>query len=189
MLARLMARSADCLFLDEPTNDLDIPSQEGLEEVLASYGGAMVVVSHDRYLLRRLAQNVLWIRDGIATMIEGGYDRFEETQHHSLAASPAAAPKEKSAPNAKSASKGKAQRSSAPQRGPQTAARDLAACEREVARLDAERTRLELEFADPAVYDDRDRVARLENELAEVRSAVDAAYARWEELSETAAAG
>jgi ATP-binding cassette subfamily F protein 3 len=194
MLARLMARSADCLFLDEPTNDLDIPSQEGLEEVLASYGGAMVVVSHDRYLLRRLAQNVLWIHDGTATMIEGGYDRFEEMQHPG-SAPPAVAPKAKSAPKSKSGSKtksapnGKAQLSPAPQRGRESAARDLAACEREVARLDAERARLELEFADPAVYDNRDRVAHLERELAAVRGAVDAAYARWETLSETAAAG
>ncbi|MBD5635680.1 MAG: ABC-F family ATP-binding cassette domain-containing protein, partial [Candidatus Eremiobacteraeota bacterium] len=80
MLARLMARSADCLFLDEPTNDLDIPSREGLEAVLASYGGAMIVVSHDRYLLQRLADKVLWLRGGTATLIDGGYERFEELQ-------------------------------------------------------------------------------------------------------------
>ena len=78
MLARLMARSADLLFLDEPTNDLDIPSREALESVLAGYGGAMLVVSHDRYLLRRLADRVLWLRDGKATFVDGGYERFEE---------------------------------------------------------------------------------------------------------------
>ncbi len=80
MLARLMARSSDCLLLDEPTNDLDIRSREALEEVLAGYGGALVVVSHDRYLLRRLADRVLWLHDGEATMLEGGYDAYEALQ-------------------------------------------------------------------------------------------------------------
>ena len=80
MLARLMAQSADLLFLDEPTNDLDIPSREALEAVLSSYGGAMLVVSHDRYLLRRLAERVLWLRDGRATSIDGGYEQFEAAQ-------------------------------------------------------------------------------------------------------------
>ena len=70
MLARLMAQRADCLFLDEPTNDLDIPSREALEDVLAAYDGALFVVSHDRYLLKRLAQRVIAIRDGRAEVVE-----------------------------------------------------------------------------------------------------------------------
>ena len=64
MLARLMAQRADCLFLDEPTNDLDIASREALEDVLAEYDGALFVVSHDRYLLKRLGERVVAIRDG-----------------------------------------------------------------------------------------------------------------------------
>ncbi|MGH7757569.1 MAG: ABC-F family ATP-binding cassette domain-containing protein, partial [Vulcanimicrobiaceae bacterium] len=77
MLARLMAQASDCLLLDEPTNDLDIPSREALEAVLAGYGGAMMVISHDRYLLARVAQRVLWLHDGTATLIDGGYDAYE----------------------------------------------------------------------------------------------------------------
>ena len=182
MLARLMARSADCLFLDEPTNDLDIPSREGLEEVLASYGGAMVVVSHDRYLLQRLAEKVLWIRGGAATLIDGGYERFEELQRPERAAAPPEKPKPdapakpvRDAANARDGSKLERERE-----------RELASAEREVARLDAERARLEDEFADPAIYDDRDRVARLQAELETIRGAVDAAFARWERLSSVA---
>jgi ATP-binding cassette subfamily F protein 3 len=181
MLARLMARSADLLFLDEPTNDLDIPSREALEEVLASYGGAMVVVSHDRYLLQRLAQRVLWLHDGFTQTIDGGYERFEEAQRPGAAA-PASAPK----PVERAPSGAALEREARLRR--ERDARELAACEREVARLDAERALLEREFADPAIYEDRERVAALERELEAARAACDAAFERWEKLLDAATA-
>ncbi len=180
MLARLMARSADCLFLDEPTNDLDIPSREGLEDVLASYGGAMVVVSHDRYLLQRLAEKVLWIRGGAATLVDGGYERFEELQRPPVSEPP---PKQK--PKPAQAAEPAPRRDERAKRGSE---RDLAAAEREVARLDEERVLLEREFADPGLYDDRERVATLEARLADNGRASEAAFERWERLSTLAAA-
>ena len=180
MLARLMARSADCLFLDEPTNDLDIPSREGLEDVLASYGGAMIVVSHDRYLLQRLAEKVLWIRGGAATLVDGGYERFEELQRPPVAEPP---PKQK--PKPVQAAEPAPRRDERAKRGSE---RDLAAAEREVARLDEERVLLEREFADPGLYDDRERVATLEARLADNGRASEAAFERWERLSTLSAA-
>jgi ATP-binding cassette subfamily F protein 3 len=188
MLARLMARSADLLFLDEPTNDLDIPSREALEGVLASYAGAMVVVSHDRYLLQRLAQRVLWLHDGEATAIAGGYERFEAiARGEKLPEAPA--PK---APPSKAAEKKAAEKSAAAierdeRQLRERKARELATCEREVARLDERRAQLEREFSDPHIYDDRTRVAELERELEAARAAVDAAYQRWESMLQGAA--
>src|SRR6202035_1096451 len=85
MLARLMAQRADCLFLDEPTNDLDIASREALEDVLAAYDGALFVVSHDRYLLKRLGERVVAIRDGTARVIDGDYESYERREHESAA--------------------------------------------------------------------------------------------------------
>ncbi len=187
MLARLMARSADLLFLDEPTNDLDIPSRESLENVLASYGGAMVVVSHDRYLLRRLAERVIWLRDGQATTIENGYERFETIVRDGARANgaPKAAPKRVATQSAQATS-------AADDRNGRIArerhARELAALEREVARLDEERARLEREFADPAIYDDRERVEELGRHLEASRTAVEAAYERWETMLEKTSA-
>ena len=201
MLARLMARSADLLFLDEPTNDLDIASREALEAVLDSYGGAMLVVSHDRYLLRRLAERVLWLQDGHVAFVDG-YERFEAAQRSGAApassAAPAVAATRSAAPVTRAASVARAaaaepvvraapqasakrQREAKSQR--ERDARTLAAAEREVARLDEERARLELAFADPATYDDRVRVAELEAELEAARAAVEAAFARWEALA------
>ena len=67
MIARLILAPADVLLLDEPTNDLDIPTLEVLEESLLDFGGAMVLVSHDRYLLDRVSTTVIGLDGG-----EGG---------------------------------------------------------------------------------------------------------------------
>jgi ATP-binding cassette subfamily F protein 3 len=179
MLARLMARAADLLFLDEPTNDLDIPSRESLEAVLAGYGGAMVVVSHDRYLLRRLAERVLWLHDGTATAVDGGYERFE-----ALAAAAVAAPS--AAKTLTDAPRSAAARERDERKLRERRRRELATAEREAERLDAERARLEREFADPAVYADRARLSALERDLERARAAADAAFARWETLAAAA---
>jgi len=174
MLACLMARAADLLFLDEPTNDLDIPSREALEAVLAGYGGAMIVISHDRYLLRRLGERVLWLHGGDADIVDGGYEAFERNG----AAGGARIPSVKSAAPARASTAAAREREQRLDLGRD--ARALAACEREVAELDEERARLEREFADPAIYEDRTRVRELECELTAANTALDAAFARWE---------
>lgn len=77
-LARLMQLNANCLVLDEPTNNLDIPAAEVLEEALEKFDGTVIVVSHDRYLLDRLADRVLEVRDGELRSFEGGYSAYLE---------------------------------------------------------------------------------------------------------------
>jgi ABC transport system ATP-binding/permease protein len=72
LIAKLMLEPADLLLLDEPTNDLDIPTLEILEESLLEFQGALVLVTHDRYLLDRVATVVLGL-DG-----KGGAERFAE---------------------------------------------------------------------------------------------------------------
>src|SRR5258708_16692594 len=68
MIARLMLAPADVLLLDEPTNDLDIPTLEALEESLLDFPGAMVLVTHDRYLLDRVSTTVVGLDGGQGTV-------------------------------------------------------------------------------------------------------------------------
>ena len=174
MLARLMAQRADCLFLDEPTNDLDIPSREALEAVLASYDGALFVVSHDRYLLARLAQRVIDVRDGAVTIVDGDYATYERRAHGEVATdvAPVRAAEKRERRDAHEARLDAGRRK-----------RELAAAEKRVADLDAERDLLERRFAAGELYDDPAAVIELQRELDRVRAAIDAAMAEWETAS------
>jgi ATP-binding cassette, subfamily F, member 3 len=172
MLARLMAQRADCLFLDEPTNDLDIASREALEDVLAEYDGALFVVSHDRYLLKRLGERVVAIRDGEAHVSADDYETYERRQHEQTASDKARA----SAPEPKLDRRSAHESKLAAGRRK----RAVADAETRVARLDAERAALEAEFAAPYLYDDPQRVVELQHELERVRAESAAAMAAWE---------
>ena len=86
-LARLMIGGANCLVLDEPTNHLDIASAEVLENALAGYAGTVIVISHDRYFLDRVVDEVLEVKDGGLTSYPGGYSDYME-QKQAAAAPP-----------------------------------------------------------------------------------------------------
>ncbi|MEQ8175171.1 MAG: ABC-F family ATP-binding cassette domain-containing protein [Syntrophomonadaceae bacterium] len=75
-LARLLAASPDCLLLDEPTNHLDTGSVEWLEDYLSSYPGTLLVVSHDRMLLERVATRIIEVRNGRLYSFPGNYSNY-----------------------------------------------------------------------------------------------------------------
>jgi ATP-binding cassette subfamily F protein 3 len=80
-LALLMLSGANCLLLDEPTNNLDIRSAEALEDALEEFEGTVMVISHDRYFLDRVARRVLELRAGSLVEHPGGYAEFLEEVH------------------------------------------------------------------------------------------------------------
>jgi ATP-binding cassette subfamily F protein 3 len=176
MLARLMAQRADCLFLDEPTNDLDIPSREALEDVLASYDGALFVVSHDRYLLKRLAQRVVAIRDGHATIVDGDYDTYEQRQH--------------TLPSGSNESRANGKSEKSDKRAAHEAKLDagrrkraVTDAEKRVADLDVEKAKLEARFAKSDLYADPTAVITLQLELDRVRVESERAFEAWEQAT------
>lgn len=172
MLARLMARKADVLLLDEPTNDLDIESREALEDVLDAYAGAIVVVSHDRYLLARLSDRVLWIENGDWGVIEGGYDAYEALmRERERAALEAARDDDRPKKSRLTPLKVRSQLES-----------KIARVEREIGDLDRRKAEIEALFADPATYEDRAGSKALEAELADVGQRSEAAVRSWEAL-------
>ncbi len=81
-LAKMLLGTYDLLLLDEPTNYLDLPSREKLENALAAFGGSLVIVSHDRYLLAKVAQKVWVIENAQVTAYPGNYPDYIE--HRSI---------------------------------------------------------------------------------------------------------
>jgi ATP-binding cassette subfamily F protein 3 len=77
-LARLMYSNANCLLLDEPTNNLDIASAEVLEAALEEFTGTVIVVSHDRYFLDRVADRIVAVDERVVRAFEGGYSAYAE---------------------------------------------------------------------------------------------------------------
>ena len=177
MLARLMARKADVLLLDEPTNDLDIDSREALETVLNEYAGAIVVVSHDRYLLNRLSDRVLWIDGGASGVIEGGYEAYEALQRE----------RERAERDRRGPAAGDAR----PQASRLTPLKLLSQLttkvnriERELEKLDTRKAEIEQLFTEPDVYGDRTRAKNLQTELDTIVARSAEVMHAWEEAVE-----
>jgi ATP-binding cassette subfamily F protein 3 len=174
MLARLMARAADVLLLDEPTNDLDIDSREALESVLFDYEGTIVVVSHDRYLLSRLCDRVLWFERGAWGLIDGGYDVYEEAQRERDKAAIDRAVED-------STVRAKASRQT-PLRVRAQLKGQIERIEREIGGLDARVSEIEVLFESPEIYTDAAGSRALSEELAELKLRSRERVIQWEAL-------
>jgi len=84
-LALLVEQQSNLLILDEPTNHMDIASREALEEALEDYPGTLLVVTHDRYLINRLAQRIWVLEQGSLVACEGNYEDYRREQAHARA--------------------------------------------------------------------------------------------------------
>jgi ABC transport system ATP-binding/permease protein len=187
LIARLMLEPADVLLLDEPTNDLDIPTLEILEDNLLEFPGALVLVTHDRYLLNRVATTVVGL-DG-----RGGIGRFADfaqweawvEEQESENRSQGSRTRDQ-APSTKNSSADSGSSSVMKKKLSYLEAREFASIEQRVeesdARLMAARTRVE----DPAIASDAAALQEALEELDRARQENDDLYARWAELTEKA---
>ena len=84
-LARLLRTGGNVLLLDEPTNDLDVDTLRALEDAILSFAGCVVVISHDRWFLDRIATHILSFEDeGNVVWHEGNFNDYEEDKHRRL---------------------------------------------------------------------------------------------------------
>jgi len=177
ILARLMLQDSNLLVLDEPTNDLDIPTLQLLDASLANFPGCVLMVTHDRFFLDKVATGVLAFEgEGKVIFYEGNYTNYRERKEENRVAAAAAQRVEKR---------------EAPAARPEKARKGLSYAERielekleeSIGVLEQEFAEVEKQLADPACYAAVEggitgisaAYSRLEGELA-------ASYARWEEL-------
>ena len=175
LLARLFARPANLLVLDEPTNDLDIDTLELLEQLLQEYSGTVLIVSHDRTFLDNVVtQSIVFEGDGKLTEIVGGYaDWLAWKKSRQVPAPAAPAPSTKTA-TPKPAAKAKLSFKDA---------RELEALPDRIAALEAEQALITAQLADPALYQNAvNDAATLHARSAAIDEALAELLARWEFL-------
>jgi ABC transport system ATP-binding/permease protein len=180
LIAQLMLQPADVLLLDEPTNDLDIPTLEILEESLLEYHGALVLVTHDRYMLDRVSTVVLGL-DGLGRAERfADYAQCEEWQEGQAAAA------KRSAVATPVDSVAKRETVTAPTKKKLSykEARELATIEQRIADAEKELQERHDALLDPAVMSDGVRLREISLEMDESQKRIDGLYARWTELEE-----
>ncbi|TRV73958.1 ABC-F family ATP-binding cassette domain-containing protein [Streptomyces sp. 130] len=177
-ILRLLMDEPNVLFLDEPTNDLDIETLTQLEDLLDGWPGSMIVISHDRFFIERTTDRVMaLLGDKTLRMLPRGIDEYlERRQRQAGTSAPAAAPatSQAAAPAAPAVSAQAAR----------AAKKELQKVERQLEKVSARETTLHAQIAENAT--DFEKVAKLDAELRELVAERDALEMRWLELAEDA---
>ncbi|MCG7874232.1 MAG: ATP-binding cassette domain-containing protein [Candidatus Thiodiazotropha lotti] len=184
LLAKLFTKPANVLVLDEPTNDLDIETLELLEELLVSYQGTLLLVSHDREFLDHSVTSCL-IFEGEGRVIEsvGGYSDWEQKQQQITISRDNAAQE-----------KVKSQRQKPKNRTAKLSYKDqreLDQLPQQIEQLEQSLSGLQEQLSDPDLYQtgEAEQVVELQQQMTEVEHDLEQAYARWEELETFKAGG
>jgi len=176
-LAVLALQGANVLLLDEPTNHLDVPSQEALQEVLSGFGGTLLLVTHDRYLIRRLTTRVWAIEDGQLWEFKEGYEEYHdwETQRRQQRRAHREMQGQTERERVQEARKA-AERTAARQ------ARRQTELEQAIHRLEIHRAQLETQLAVASEQKAVERVRQLGAEYNQVQAELDALLAAWADV-------
>ncbi len=170
LIANLMLEPADVLLLDEPTNDLDIPSLEVLEQALLEFPGAIVLVTHDRFMLERIATEYIGLDDA------GGAKGFMSYQQcndfRTKAANRPAAARVAKRPKSKPTTR----------KLTYNQQREYKDMEKTILEAETEVERLEAEIADPALVTNHVRATETYGALSSAQARVKELYARWAQL-------
>ncbi len=183
-LAKELKRGGNFLILDEPTNDLDLPTLRVLEEALANFPSTVLVVSHDRYFLNRVCNHILAFDEpGYPSMDVGDFDYYYSRKTANMQAQNAQ--KASSVP-VKSAQPDKnTVRKTTRKKLSYTEERELSILEESIPELEEEISAIEKKFSDPSAFSDPVREMKEWNEkLTVLKQQLEEKYSRWEFLAE-----
>lgn len=177
-LLKLMLSKANMLLLDEPTNHLDIHSREALENALASYGGTLLIVSHDRYLINKLADRIVWLGKTGTVNIDGNYDRYIELKEAKAQSEQAV--QVKAAEGKKNDYKERKERESTLRK----LSGALKRCEQAIDEVGLKTAELAQQMSQPEIATDYEKTSALAQEIEALKEKEEALTAEWMELSE-----
>ena len=178
-LAIICLAGSNVLVLDEPTNQLDLPAKEVLQQALAEYEGTLIIVSHDRYLLDRVPNRIFAIEQGALHQYKGGYGAY-------LRAKAELGPERAAAPQPKTESEQKKQYNRGKEQRREDARRrkEYAEAETLIHTLEEELEQIKTEMARDSVQNDYQRLQELCALIEEKQGLLDSAMERWLTLSE-----
>jgi ATP-binding cassette subfamily F protein uup len=174
LIANMMLQSADVLILDEPTNDLDIPSLEVLEESLEDFPGALLLVTHDRFMMDRVCDEILALDGEGGAAFYSEFTQWERVQNERETVA--------NKPISKPASKAPA--SAAKKKLSWKEERELEAMETTILNAEEEVAKLAKALDDPSNISDYVKLGELSDKLHQKQEIVKNLYARWAELDE-----
>lgn len=180
-LAILALEGANFLLLDEPTNHLDIHAQEVLQQVLENFEGTILLVSHDRYLIDRLATQVWELRDEYMHVFEGGYSAYVEARAAAVETQKQEAAQARAAQRAQPGDR--QSRNEARKRE-----RALAEMEEEIHRLEQQLEQLEHDLAAASHAQELDRIQELGDAYRRTQTKLEQLMETWTDLAATVAA-
>lgn len=163
LIANLMLQPADILLLDEPTNDLDIPTLEILEESLAEFPGAIVLITHDRYLLNQLSTQLLYLSGEGKTEFFADYNQYQQAMKSQHKLSTAAVPTKR-------------------KKLTYEQQKELSRLPEKIQKAEKAVEVLQNQLSDPAIASDSKRIQELCKQIAESNQKIEQLYVRWQEL-------
>ena len=193
-LAKTMVHPVNLLVLDEPTNHLDLPSCDLLEDALQAYPGTVILVTHDRHLIRNVAEILVEVRDGKVTVYDEVDERLlmpgENTIPAKLSTSLTGKAKKsakktdtRSSSGRKQEKRGQAEERNEHHQNTKSLRIELRKVEKDWEKAEAKVVALHAKLADPAVYDDGAQVALLAKQVDSAKDLAAKLSARWEELA------
>ena len=177
MLAKLMLAENNFLLLDEPTNHLDMASKEILEASLENYSGTILVISHDRYFLNKIANRILLLEDKRITEYLGNYDDYIERKNNQtlLNILNAEVPVEKT----KTALKEERKKERDEKQKKKVFSQLLSTMEDNIKSLEERVKQLEKDLCDPDLYLDVDKMREIQQEYNKVKATLESTYDEW----------
>ena len=185
-LAKIMYVGGNLMLLDEPTNHLDVYTREALEEALEKFTGALIVVSHDRYFVDRIAENIILVEDGVAEVYSGNYSDLVERMKAGIArpVTPEVVRPATKEVTAAVAAPPPAAPSKPKKRDNRIRKIDeeIAQLEQRIAAAEGERERNDLLLCSEEVFRDGDRVKKIQTQNADLKAMIELLSRKWEDL-------
>ncbi len=187
-LAKVALSAGNFLIMDEPTNHLDVKGVEELETALAGYPGTLLVVTHDRFFISRIATKVLEIREGNVKLFRGTYREFIEARAAEEEKKAVEREKKTDAASRKGSKKREMEKAAREQllalrRERRRLEKFLARLEEEISEEEARISSLQEQLADPGIYEDFATARKIAEEFKAARHRVELLYDEWEVIA------